>query len=70
MSRLMDICFDSGDPWTLAHWWAETLGYTVRPHTAADLAALHQQGIDSPEGDPAVAVDPVGEPVRRSGSTW
>ncbi|MDQ1460648.1 MAG: hypothetical protein QOI08_2132 [Actinomycetota bacterium] len=59
MSRLKDVCFDCADPWALAHWWAETLGYTVRPHGEEDLAALHARGIDGPEHDPAVAADPI-----------
>jgi hypothetical protein len=61
MSRLKDMCFDCADAWTLGHWWAETLGYRVRPHDATDLAALLEQGIDGPEGDPHIAVDPVDE---------
>jgi hypothetical protein len=59
MSCLKDICIDCADPWTLGHWWAETLGYRVRPHDAADLAALAEQGIDGPEGDPYIALDPM-----------
>ena len=58
-SRLKDICIDCADPWTLAHWWAETLGYRVRPHTAEDIAKLRAQGIERPEDDPYIAVDPV-----------
>ncbi|HEV3227130.1 MAG TPA: VOC family protein [Acidimicrobiales bacterium] len=59
MGRLKDICFDCRDPWTLAHWWAEVLEYRVRPHTQEDLAQLRSQGIDRPEDDPYLAVDPV-----------
>lgn len=59
MSRLKDICIDCADPWTLARWWAETLGYQVRPHRAEDLAALRARGIHRPEGDPFIALDPV-----------
>jgi Glyoxalase-like domain len=62
MSRLKDICIDCGDPWSLAHWWAEVLGYRVRPHTEADLAALREEGVSGPEGDPYIAVDPIDEP--------
>jgi hypothetical protein len=61
MSRLKDICIDCADPWPLAHWWAEVLGYQVRPYTEADLEALRDQGFDDPRSDPNVAVDPVGE---------
>jgi Glyoxalase-like domain len=62
MSRLKDICIDCSDPAPLARWWAAVLGYRVRPYTDEDLAALRAEGIDDPEDDPAVAVDPVGEP--------
>ena len=58
VSRLKDICVDCADPWALGHWWAEVLGYRVRPHDAADLAALRAQGIERPEDDPSIAVDP------------
>ena len=59
MSRLKDICVDCVDPWLLAHWWAEVLDYGVRPYTPDDLATLHDQGIDRPEDDPNIALDPV-----------
>ena len=59
MTNLKDICVDCADPWTLGHWWAEVLGYRVRPHGPDDLAALRVQGIERPEDDPAIAVDPV-----------
>jgi hypothetical protein len=62
MSHLKDICIDCADPWTLAHWWAPVLGYRVRPHSEDDLAQLRAEGIDRPEDDPAIAVDPVDEP--------
>ena len=62
MGRLKDICFDCRDPWTLGHWWADVLGYRVRPHTAADLEQLHGEGIERPEDDPNIAVDPVDAP--------
>ena len=67
MSRLKDICVDCADPWSLAHWWAEVLGYRVRPHSAEDLAALRKVGIVGPEGDPSIAVDPIDE---RSPTFW
>src|SRR2546425_499598 len=59
VSRLKDVCVDCADPWTLGHWWAEVLGYRVRPHDANDLAALRAQGIEQPEDDPSIAVDPI-----------
>jgi predicted enzyme related to lactoylglutathione lyase len=30
-SRLRDICFDCTDHHRVAHFWAEALGYTIRP---------------------------------------
>ena len=62
MSRLKDICIDCADPWSLAHWWADVLGYRVRPHTEHDLADLRTQGISRPEDDPSIAVDPIDAP--------
>lgn len=67
MSHLKDIVFDCSDAWSQAHWWAETLGYRVRPHSEADLAALKEQGITRPEEDPNLALDPVDE---RGPSVW
>jgi Glyoxalase-like domain len=61
VGNLKDICFDCADPWMLSHWWADVLGYQVRPYTDEDMAQLRQQGIERPEDDPNVAVDPVGE---------
>ena len=62
MSQLKDIVFDCTDAWTQAQWWAETLGYRVRPHTDTDIAALNEQGIERIEDDPNLALDPVDEP--------
>ena len=59
MGRLKDVCVDCADPWTLGHWWAEVLGYRVRPHDADDLASLRAQGTTRPEDDPVIAVDPL-----------
>ena len=59
MGRLKDIVVDCRDAWTLAHWWAEVLGYRVRPHSEDDLAQLRAEGIERPEDDPNIALDPV-----------
>src|SRR5690349_3407001 len=59
MANLKDIVVDCRDSWTLAHWWAEVLGYRVRPHSDDDLAQLRAEGIDRPEDDPNIAVDPI-----------
>lgn len=61
MSNLKDICIDCRDAWTLACWWAPVLGYRVRPHSEEDLAKLREQGIERPEDDPYIALDPVDE---------
>lgn len=61
MSRLKDVVVDCRDPWSLGHWWAETLGYRVRAHSASDLEQLRAEGIERPEDDPNIAVDPDGE---------
>ena len=61
MSRLKDICIDCHDPWGMAHWWADVLGYRVRPHTEEDLAKLREAGFAGPEEDPSIALDPVDE---------
>ena len=62
MSNLKDIVVDCADAWTLAHWWAEVLGYRVRPHSEEDLARLREDGIERPEDDPNIALDPIDEP--------
>ncbi len=62
MGRLKDICFDCRDAWSLAQWWAPVLGYRVRPYADDDLDQLRAEGIERPEDDPNVAVDPIDEP--------
>jgi hypothetical protein len=59
VGSLKDIVFDCADSWTLAHWWADVLGYRVRPHSDDDLAQLRAEGIERPEDDPNIAVDPI-----------
>jgi hypothetical protein len=55
---LKAVCIDCAKPASLAQWWAETLGYHVRPYDDDDLAQLRAAGVDDPEDDPYVAVDP------------
>ena len=55
--RVNGIVFDCDHPASLAPFWAEALGYHVRPYGAEDLAALHAAGIDDVEDDPNIAVD-------------
>jgi predicted enzyme related to lactoylglutathione lyase len=59
-SRLKAVCIDCGHPASLARWWADVLGWRVRPYTEEDLARLRDSGYEGPEHDPAVAVDPPG----------
>jgi hypothetical protein len=61
MSNLKDIVFDCTDAWAQANWWAETLGYRLRPHTEQDMAALRAEGITRREDDPNLALDPIDE---------
>ena len=58
MSRLKDVVVDCRDPWSLGHWWAETLGYRVRSHSEFDLEQLRAEGIHRPQDDPNIAADP------------
>ena len=59
--RLRSIVFDCADPARLARFWAEVLGYRVRPYDQAALARLREAGIDDVEDDPSVVIDPPGE---------
>ena len=56
--RLRSIVFDCAHPAPLARFWAEVLGYRVRPYSEEDLAWLQEQGFAGPEDDPSVAIDP------------
>jgi len=60
-SRLRDICFDCADHHRVARFWAEALGYTVRPaqpgETADDPVA-----IESTDGSPRIWYSKVPEP--------
>jgi hypothetical protein len=57
-SRLKAVCIDCAHPAPLAQWWADVLGWSVRPYSQQDLQSLRDQGYEAPEDDPAVAVDP------------
>jgi hypothetical protein len=60
-SRLRDICFDCTDHHRVAHFWAEVLGYTIRPaepgEAPDDPVALHPL-----EGDLRIWYSKVPEP--------
>ena len=59
-SRLRSIVFDCARPSALARFWAEILGYRVRPYAEADIARLRSAGIADVEDDPSVVIDPPG----------
>ncbi|WP_129668182.1 VOC family protein [Phytoactinopolyspora endophytica] len=60
MARLRDVVFDCRSPASLARFWAAALdGYRVAPYDDEELARLRSIGIDDPEDDPSVLVEPV-----------
>lgn len=60
MAILRDIVVDCAHPASLARFWAATLdGYAIAAYDDAELARLRTIGIDDPEGDPSVLVEPV-----------
>jgi hypothetical protein len=60
MGTLGDVVFDCEHPASLARFWAAALdGYRVAPYDEAELARLRSMGVDDPEDDPSVLVEPV-----------
>ena len=59
--RLRSIVFDCARPAALARFWADVLGYTVRPYDEAALARLREAGIEDCEEDPSVVILPPDE---------
>jgi hypothetical protein len=60
MATIRDMIFDSRDPASIARFWAAAIdGYRVAPYDDAELARLRSIGINDPEDDPAVLVEPV-----------
>jgi hypothetical protein len=57
LTRLRSIVVDCERPSKLAQFWAEVLGYRVRPYDEAEIAKLKAAGIDDIADDPSVAVD-------------
>lgn len=51
------MCVDCVHPASLAAFWAEALGWALRPYDDEDLAELAAEGL-TPETDPSVCVDP------------
>lgn len=65
MARLKDVVFDCQRPARLARFWSSALeGYEVAPYDEAELARLREMGIDDPEDDPSVLVEPDGAGPR------
>lgn len=65
MARIHDIVVDCSHPASLARFWAQVLdGYAVAPYDEAELARLRAEGIEDPEDDPTVLVEPVGSGPR------
>ena len=56
--KLDAIVFDCADAAPLARFWAATLGWEVAPYEEDELARLSAEGIDDPEDDPSVMVEP------------
>ena len=54
---LRSVVIDCHHPAALARFWAEALGWTVRPYDEEDLTWLAERGL-TPETDPSVGVDP------------
>ena len=59
MARLRDVVFDCRHPASLARFWVAALeGYAIAPYDEAELVRLRATGVDDPEDDPTVLVEP------------
>jgi Glyoxalase-like domain len=59
VARLRDVVFDCRHPASLARFWAAALeGYGIAPYDEAELTRLRATGVDDPEDDPTVLVEP------------
>jgi hypothetical protein len=59
MAQLKDVVFDCEHPASLARFWAEAIdGYAVAPYDDDELARLRTMGVNEPEDDPGVLVEP------------
>ncbi len=52
------MVFDCADAAPLAGFWAAALGWRVAPYDDAELEPLAARGMDDPEDDPSVMVEP------------
>ncbi|ASO18921.1 hypothetical protein FHR81_001186 [Actinoalloteichus hoggarensis] len=66
MIRLHDIVVDCARPAALARFWAAALDdYEIAPYDEEELARLRAEGIDGPEDDPLVLVEPAADGAPR-----
>lgn len=66
MARVKQVMFDCAHPASLARFWAAAVdGYEVAPYDDAELARLRAMGIDDPEDDPGVLVEPADPELPR-----
>jgi Glyoxalase-like domain len=71
VARIRDVVFDSRHPASLARFWASVLeDYQVAPYDQAELDRLHAAGIDDPEDDPTVLVEPLADSAPRLWFQW
>jgi hypothetical protein len=60
MGMFGEVVFDCRHPASLARFWAAALdGYRVAPYDDQELARLRAMGVDDPEDDPSVLVEPI-----------
>jgi hypothetical protein len=60
MATIRDVIFDSRHPASIARFWASAIDdYRIAPYDDAELARLRSMGVNDPEDDPAVLVEPV-----------
>ena len=60
-SHLRDICFDCADPHRLARFWADVLGYTLRPPEPGTTSEV-SIGLEPPAGGLRIWCNQVPEP--------
>ena len=56
--RIDAIVFDCEDAAPLARFWAAALGWKVAPYDVRELERLAGKGVEDPEDDPSVMVEP------------
>ena len=56
--KIDSIVFDCIDAAPLARFWSAALGWSVAPYDEDELARLRDEGVNDPEDDPSVLVEP------------